>query len=315
MVPVTPQPTRATTDAFYPLILNSGRIRDQWHTMTRTGAVPRLMQHIAEPMVEVAPQDAVRYQLPADGLARIWSRHGVMVAKVAISEGQRPGSLFVPMHWNNQFARQGRVNNLLAAVTDPYSGQPESKQAAVAIAAWQPAWHSELFCREPLPFPAAWHWRRRAAPGVLHYSLAGEASARQWLSAWCARRGWQLQVADGGAVWNLLAWHQGRLMLGWWSDAREPAVDCAWISAAFAAPPSDAVQRHALLSGRPGAAVAPRGRIVCSCFGVGEWSINEAIASGCASVGALGGKLKCGTNCGSCVPELNALLAAQRTRA
>ncbi len=113
--------------------------------MTRTGAVPRLMQHIAEPMVEVAPQDAVRYQLPADGLARIWSRHGVMVAKVAISEGQRPGSLFVPMHWNNQFARQGRVNNLLAAVTDPYSGQPESKQAAVAIAAWQPAWHSELF--------------------------------------------------------------------------------------------------------------------------------------------------------------------------
>lgn len=145
MVPVTPQPTRATTDAFYPLILNSGRIRDQWHTMTRTGAVPRLMQHIAEPMVEVAPQDAVRYQLPADGLARIWSRHGVMVAKVAISEGQRPGSLFVPMHWNNQFARQGRVNNLLAAVTDPYSGQPESKQAAVAIAAWQPAWHSELF--------------------------------------------------------------------------------------------------------------------------------------------------------------------------
>ncbi len=118
MVPVTPQPTRATTDAFYPLILNSGRIRDQWHTMTRTGAVPRLMQHIAEPMVEVAPQDAVRYQLPADGLARIWSRHGVMVAKVAIGEGQRPGSLFVPMHWNNQFARQGRVNNLLAAVTD-----------------------------------------------------------------------------------------------------------------------------------------------------------------------------------------------------
>jgi assimilatory nitrate reductase catalytic subunit len=102
-------------------------------------------------------------------------------------------------------------------------------------------------------------------------------------------------------------------MLGWWSDAREPAVDSAWISAAFAAPPSDAAQRHALLSGRPGAAAAPRGRIVCSCFGVGERSINEAIASGCASVGALGGKLKCGTNCGSCVPELNALLAAQRT--
>ncbi len=165
MVPVTPQPTRATTDAFYPLILNSGRIRDQWHTMTRTGAVPRLMQHIAEPMVEVAPQDAVRYQLPADGLARIWSRHGVMVAKVAISEGQRPGSLFVPMHWNNQFARQGRVNNLLAAVTDPYSGQPESKQAAVAIAA--PATGpgtASFFAANRYHFLRPRHWRRRATP-------------------------------------------------------------------------------------------------------------------------------------------------------
>ncbi|MCS5932901.1 hypothetical protein LNQ03_27570 [Klebsiella pneumoniae subsp. pneumoniae] len=184
------------------------------------------MQHIAEPMVEVAPQDAVRYQLPADGLARIWSRHGVMVAKVAISEeGQRPGSLFVPMHWNNQFARQGRVNNLLAAVTDPYSGQPESKQAAVAIAALaRPGTAS--FCREPLPFPAAWHWRRRAAPACCTTPLAGEASARQWLSAWCARRGWQLQVADGGAVWNL-ALASGRRCSAGGDDAREPAVDCA----------------------------------------------------------------------------------------
>ncbi len=100
----------------------------------------------------------------------------------------------------------------------------------------QPARHSELFAANRYHFLRR-HWRRRATPGVLHYSLAGEASARQWLSAWCARRGWQLQVADGGAVWNLLARHQGRLMLGWWSDAREPAVDCAWISAAFAAPP------------------------------------------------------------------------------
>lgn len=134
MVPVAPQPTRATTDAFYPLILNSGRIRDQWHTMTRTGAVPRLMQHINEPVVEVAPADAQRYHLLEGELARVRSPNGVMVAKVTIGDGQRPGSLFVPMHWNNQFARQGRVNNLLAAVTDPHSGQPESKQTAVAIA-------------------------------------------------------------------------------------------------------------------------------------------------------------------------------------
>ncbi|MDP1491856.1 molybdopterin dinucleotide binding domain-containing protein, partial [Klebsiella pneumoniae] len=79
-----------------------------------------------------------------------------------ISEGQRPGSVFVPMHWNNPVARLGRVNTLRAAVTDPSSGQPERKPAAVALAAWPPAWHSELAGREPRPGPAAWPWRRRA---------------------------------------------------------------------------------------------------------------------------------------------------------
>ncbi|STT55010.1 putative nitrate reductase [Klebsiella pneumoniae] len=91
----------------------------------------------------------------------------------------------------------------------------------MAIAAWQPAWHSELFLPRTATISCGpGTGRRRATLGVLHYSLAGEAFARQWLSAWCARRGWQLQVADGGAVWNLLAWHQGRLMLGWWKRLR-----------------------------------------------------------------------------------------------
>ncbi|MCS5856050.1 hypothetical protein LNO23_18640 [Klebsiella pneumoniae subsp. pneumoniae] len=133
-----------------------------------------------------------------------------------------------------------------------------------------------FFAANRYHFPAAWHWRRRAAPGVLHYSLAGEASARQWLSAWCARRGWQLQVADGGAVWNLLAWHQGK------ADARL-VERCARAGGGLRMDKrclcrrraSDAVQRHALLSGRPGAAVSPRGRIVCSCFGVGNGQLTR----------------------------------------
>ncbi|MFK3707118.1 molybdopterin-dependent oxidoreductase [Klebsiella sp. NPDC088457] len=314
MVPVTPQGTRAVPDAFYPLILNSGRIRDQWHTMTRTGAVPRLMQHIAEPVVEVAPTDARRLQLQEGALARIWSPNGVMVAKVIVASGQRPGSLFVPMHWNNQFARQGRVNDLLTAVTDPWSGQPESKQVAVAIAPWRPAWQGELFCRQPVPLPASVHWRRRAAAGVSHLSLAGEKNPREWLTAWCQQQGWQLQVAQAGAVWNLLAWRQGTLMLGWWSDACAPTIDAEWIADAFRTPPPNPALRHALLSGRKGGDVVPAGRIICSCFSIGERAISEAIAGGCRTPGELGAALKCGTNCGSCIPELKALLAENNAR-
>ncbi|VFS63452.1 Molydopterin dinucleotide binding domain [Raoultella planticola] len=134
-----------------------------------------------------------------------------------ISRGQRPGSLFVPMHWNNQFARRGRVNDLLSAITDPWSGQPESKQVAVAIAPWRPAWQGELFCRQPVPLPASVHWRRRATSGVSHLSLAGEHHPQEWLTDWCRQQGWQMQTAQAGARWSLLAWHEGTLMLGWWS--------------------------------------------------------------------------------------------------
>ncbi|QDI08206.1 Nitrate reductase [Klebsiella electrica] len=315
MVPVTPQATRAVTDAFYPLILNSGRIRDQWHTMTRTGSVPRLMQHIAEPVVEVAPADARRLQLREGELARIWSRNGVMVAKTVVSRGQRPGSLFVPMHWNNQFARRGRVNDLLSAVTDPWSGQPESKQAAVAIAPWRPAWHGELFCRQPVPLPAAVHWRRRAARAVNHLSLAGEHPSQEWLTEWCHQQEWQMQTARAGTTWSLLAWREGQLMLGWWCDIGEPVIDAGWIADAFLSPPETPTHRHALLSGKKSGETAPTGRIVCSCLSVGERAIGEAIANGCRTVGELGKVLKCGTNCGSCIPELKALLAEAQIRA
>lgn len=79
-------------------------------------------------------------------------------------------------------------------------------------------------------------------------------------------------------------------MLGWWSDVREPVIDAEWISAAFRTPPQDAAQRHALLSGRKGGDTVPRGRIICSCFSVGERAINEAIASGFRTPAALGGE-------------------------
>lgn len=105
-MPVEPQPHGAVINALYPLILNTGRIRDQWHTMTRTGYVPKLMQHSAEPCVEIDAADAMRFSLYDGQLARISSPRGVMLARVRITDGQREGELFVPMHWNAQFARQ-----------------------------------------------------------------------------------------------------------------------------------------------------------------------------------------------------------------
>jgi assimilatory nitrate reductase catalytic subunit len=108
IISVEPEKHGATVDALYPLLLNSGRIRDQWHTMTRTGYVPRLMQHMDEPRLEIGAEDAAHFALCDGQLARVSSPRGVMVARVKINNGQRAGELFTPMHWNGCFARQGR---------------------------------------------------------------------------------------------------------------------------------------------------------------------------------------------------------------
>ncbi|MCZ7840830.1 nitrate reductase [Leclercia adecarboxylata] len=310
-VPVNPQTHGATPNLLYPFTLNSGRMRDQWHTMTRTGYVPRLMQHSAEPTVDIAPQDAARLGMQDGQLARISAPRGLMVARARINDGQRPGELFVPMHWNNCFSRQGKVNALVEGRCDPHSGQPESKQTAVRLMPWQPAWQGELYSREELTLPTYVHWWRKAAKGVSRLTLAGDKPLLEWLLAHCAGQGWQLQIAQTGERSSLLAWHQGALMLGFWQDVALPGLAHTFIEAAFHAAPVALAERHALLDGQDPGERSDPGRIICSCFGVGENAIRKAIAGGCDSAAALGAKLRCGTNCGSCVPELKAMLSVR----
>ena len=309
LLPVEPALPLANSDRYYPLILNSGRIRDQWHTMTRTGNVPRLMQHINMPFLEIHPTDAKRYSVTHNGLIRIASRFGGMVAKVLVSENQLPGNVFAPMHWNQQFARKGQINGLVESVCDPHSGQPESKQTAVRIQRWQPAWCGEIFARENITFADDIQWWKQATSGVQHFLCAADVSAQAWIETLAAGRGWQLQTACGdGEFYHLLAWHNGELQLAFYGANAWPDISAAAVVVAFEQAPATAAERHRLLAGKAAGAALDAGVTVCSCFGVGEKTIRAAIANGCKSVGLLGEKLRCGTNCGSCIPELKALL-------
>ncbi|MGO8918254.1 MAG: molybdopterin oxidoreductase family protein [Stellaceae bacterium] len=120
------------TCARYPLILNTGRIRDQWHTMTRSAKTPRLMAHIGEPYVEIHPADALAIGVEPAELAEVQSEHGRAVLRVAATERQRRGSLFAPMHWTDQYASQARIDAPLisARVTGPTACLPLSPVVA-----------------------------------------------------------------------------------------------------------------------------------------------------------------------------------------
>ncbi|MGB7799880.1 molybdopterin-dependent oxidoreductase [Buttiauxella sp.] len=310
LMPVEPELPQAVADPHYPLILNSGRIRDQWHTMTRTGKVPRLLQHITMPLLEIHPRDAQRYGVKEGGLVRIASRSGGMVARVQVSENQLPGNVFAPMHWSRQFARKGQINSLVSGVCCPHSGQPESKQTAVRIQRWQPTWQGEIFAREEIAFAGEIQWWRQATAGVHHFLCAADSSPESWIETLTAGRGWQLQYAQGdGEFYYLLAWHEDALQLAFYSATTWPDIHTAAVVAGFGSTPITSQQRHLLLAGKAAGETVDTGSTVCSCFGVGEKTIRLAIASGCHSVATLGERLRCGTNCGSCVPELKTLIA------
>ncbi len=154
-----------------PLWLNTGRIRDQWHTMTRTGLSPRLGQHLPEPFVEVHPEDAAQAGLSDSGFARVTTDFGTCTLKVMITKRQQPGMLFAPIHWSDGTSSSARIGALVAPVTDPYSGQPENKATPAAIEAYAYEQRGFVLSRAPLVFPE----------GVL--VGAGGVDGGLWLSA------------------------------------------------------------------------------------------------------------------------------------
>jgi assimilatory nitrate reductase catalytic subunit len=133
IVPIRP-PSPRRMDPAFPLVLNTGRVRDHWHTMTRTGKSARLSQHLAEPFAEIHPEDARRHGVADAEIVRVSSVQGSVLVRALLSARQSPGTLFVPMHWTDQFAACARIDTLVPAITDPHSGQPASKNVPVKIA-------------------------------------------------------------------------------------------------------------------------------------------------------------------------------------
>ncbi|MCP3882257.1 MAG: molybdopterin-dependent oxidoreductase [Sulfitobacter sp.] len=317
LIAITPQRPMNQPTAAYPLVMNTGRVRDQWHTMTRTGKSARLMQHVSEPFCQFHPDDAP--DILSGDLVRVASSHGWLLLRAQPDSLQPRGSVFVPMHWNSQFSQQARVDALIEAHVDPLSGQPESKHMPVSLRYWKAAWQAEVFMRgshedHPKP-PATAYWSRITQPGVTHYQLADSSMPEDWM-AWLSEHvgtdRWVCQSARlGDEGFNLLAWSEGELQLAFYAHRQRPAPDRQAVVAAFTQPPGTAQQRLALLAGIAASGKVPTGAMICSCFAVGEMVIADAIRQGCHSVQQLGVQLKCGTCCGSCIPELKKIIAGQ----
>ncbi|MFT3720054.1 molybdopterin-dependent oxidoreductase [Pseudorhodoferax sp.] len=344
-------------DARYPFSLNTGRLRDQWHGMSRTGTLGRLFGHVPEPVVQMHPQDMARHGLQDGDLVQLRSRRGGIVVPVAASTDLGLSQVFMAMHWGPEYLG-GRghdgtplagVNALTTPAHCPVSKQPELKHTPVRIEkaelpwallamAWLPqdrvlAVRAQLRAlADALPFASCVPFGAAGAPAADGRSgqrsgVLLRAAATQAPDAALLAQVEQLLGLTGADTLRYADAHRGhRRAVRLRRDGALAHVEAVLLAGDTRAeqwlrtllqdqlPAQDYGRQLLALQAQPPAGVAARGKLVCNCFGVAEAAIAQHLAHSEGSederLAALQQALQCGTNCGSCIPELRRMVRA-----
>lgn len=331
------QPVADKIDARFPYRLNTGRLRDQWHGMSRTGTVAQLFAHAPEPVLLMADDDLQRRLLNDGDLVRVTSRRGAQILPVRASSEMRSGQVYIPMHWGDEFVG-GRdafgVNGLTSPAFDPVSKQPELKHAAVSVKKAELPWRFVAFgwgsAEQVLQL------RQRLAQRIGDFAFASvtlfgrervgvlfRAAHEQAVDVAQVEREFGLDQAEVLRYDDARRSVSRRVRV---ADGKLAAVALAgdataerWLRAYLeAGHPVSALGRQLLQpSAQAPQGFAERGRVVCNCFNTPESEIEAVLAqAGSADVESrvdlLKQQLKCGTNCGSCLPDLKRMAGVAR---
>jgi len=309
-VAIKPKTPEQKTDSHFPFVLNSGRYRDQWHTMTRTGKAAKLQQHLTKPYLAINPVDAATKGIEDESLVLVRSKTGEVVVPAKISSEQSPGNCFLPIHWNNQFASNATVSALFQDVVDPISGQPELKYSGIAVSKKTFSQYIDIFIVKPIEVKGD-YWLKTKTSFGWHYQLALDKRilADEWSSILDLNGEWVSLIGTGPEQFICIESNQLKCVV---FTSEETFRQPSWVTNYFEQSELKLADIQILLAGK---APSPEllSRKVCSCYSVSEYSIEQALNEGCNSLDALGKKLKCGTNCGSCKPEIQLLIEQHKT--
>ena len=299
-------------------LLNTGRVRDQWHTMTRTGLAPSLMAHTPEPLLTLHPADAAALGIVPNGLVRLSTDEGEVVLRADPRHTQRRGEIYAPMHWTDLFASTGPVGRTVGGRVDPFSGQPELKATPASLTPVESHFHGLLLRRFGAALPDLCHWVRVPVDTGQLYRLTGLRALP--VGENLVRFAQLLLASPTGADWvEVSDVNRGMLRVAVIVDgvldaclflARDPAglPHEAAVTQMLGAPVPDTA-RARLLAGRPQDAAASEGPRICACFGVSRDAIRHAaVTHRLRTVTEIGVVLRAGTNCGSCIPEIEEIL-------
>ncbi len=298
-------------------VLNTGRIRDQWHTMTRTGKSPRLSAHMAESFVEIAPSDAAHLGIADADIVEVTNVRGRILVRALITDRQQAGAVFVPMHWTDEFASASRVDVLVAPVTDPISGQPALKASRVDLRRFAAAQYGFAVCRGKPAKIEADYWVRAICDGGWRVEMAFAEALADPVAV-----GRAIVGAEGETDMlvyrdrkrgdcRLAFFDEGKLTGALFLSRMPVAVSRSWAVAQLQSSHDSLRDRFRVAAGRAGADKPDAGATVCACFSVGVNQIAAAVLGGeCRDVDAIGRLLKAGTNCGSCRSEIKGIIDA-----
>ncbi len=311
-IPITHRAPVQQPTLSHPFTLNTGRIRDQWHTMTRSGRSATLFQHLSEPFVSISPVDADKLGIEGGDLVRIQHQsNGEVVCKATFDEGLRQGELFIPMHWTEQFSSDARVNQLIEEVVDPFSGQPESKQGSVAIRKLNPVCYAAFATvkeLKPADLQGFTYWSIALVENGFLYTLASSEENFDW-NSWYTSIAGRASIKANGLHLNDL--RLATVIDGYLESVLAVSVEhselgVSWIKQNISQLLTNQ-ERAAILSLNAPLGVKS-GNVVCSCFKVTDEEIQTAVEEGVVELRDLQKSLKCGSNCGSCIPEIRQVI-------
>ena len=294
-------------------LLNTGRLRDQWHTMTRTGHAPSLGGRHDVPSIEINPKSAEKLAIKDNQMLRLNNSHGSYIAAALISDSVKPGHVFAPIHWNDEFASNAIVSELFGSTVDAFSGQPESKLSRVRLSVYELKTWARIASPKPIDCSQFDYWAQaKTKRGYL--TLVGSDQVMDW-RAWAQSKFDAEQQSsqeelhfteyrDHASESHRLVASQGQqiqLLIYGNSDV-ETLPSFQWLSSAFDGNDYEGITR--LLRSEAGG----QDQLVCGCFNVSRKVISSAIDDGANSLSDLASQLGCGSKCGSCRPELSALL-------
>ncbi|MFC3120875.1 nitrate reductase [Agaribacter flavus] len=317
-IPIDPRIPEQCTSDDYPFVLNTGRLRDQWHTMTRTGKTGKLAQHISESSIYMRAEDAAKLSVSEGEWVHIssaMSQAEQVCLPVKIDEKLRLGTCFAPIHWNQTFASSASIARLFTDARDPLSGQPELKHAAIKIEKSPVVQYVQVFQSkiDVLELKQLFdHWQKSVRDDVECFTAAltqKESTASSIFNKIVtefSHLGCQIYSRIVNSL-SIIVVSKDEVIKAVIVMSDKP-INLAqdWLAQQIYKNIEE-IDLPSLLRGIPDESFT-LGRQVCSCFNVREKTIVNAIKSGFASVSSLGDKLKCGTNCGSCKSELAELV-------